>query len=129
MGKIGRRIWICYLMLQGQNDSPDHARALVQILKDRPSETRYLYHVNLLPYNVGRAVPEHFARAAAERVETFQKILEQNRVASSFRNSFGHGIDAACGQLFAGYEDVANSRLVSNVVGPDAVVPPQGLGA
>merc|ERR1712187_1094240 len=88
--KTGRRVWVCYLMLEGQNDSVDHARALVQLLKDRPSETRYLYHVNLLPYNVGRAVPEHFARTDAVAVDAFHKVLQENRVSSSFRNSFGH---------------------------------------
>mmetsp|Transcript_56394 Transcript_56394/g.167849 ORF Transcript_56394/g.167849 Transcript_56394/m.167849 type:complete len:392 (-) Transcript_56394:66-1241(-) len=102
--QTGRRVWICYLMLQGQNDSDEHARALVHLLQERPSETRYLYHVNLLPYNVGRAVPEHFCRAEVDSVDSFQKILQTNRISSSFRNSFGHGIDAACGQLFAGYE-------------------------
>ncbi|CAE8733396.1 unnamed protein product [Polarella glacialis] len=103
----GRRVWICYLLLQGQNDTPEHARALASLIRDRPSETRYLYHINLLPYNVGRAVPEKFVRAGQEGVETFQKVLQQNRVSSSYRNSFGHGIDAACGQLYAGYEEVA----------------------
>eukprot|EP00414_Alexandrium_minutum_P001689 CAMPEP_0113823572 /NCGR_PEP_ID=MMETSP0328-20130328/2809_1 /TAXON_ID=39455 /ORGANISM="Alexandrium minutum" /LENGTH=344 /DNA_ID=CAMNT_0000791511 /DNA_START=22 /DNA_END=1053 /DNA_ORIENTATION=- /assembly_acc=CAM_ASM_000350 len=95
--QTGRRVWICYLMLQGQNDTLDHARALVHLLKERPSETRYLYHVNLLPYNVGRAVPDHFCRAEVNNVEAFQKVLQENRISSSFRNSFGHGIDAACG--------------------------------
>merc|ERR1712187_335458 len=55
--KTGRRVWICYLLLQGKNDTPDHARALVQLLRDRPSETRYLYHVNLRPYNFGQTTP------------------------------------------------------------------------
>lgn len=104
----GRRIWICYLLLEGINDSKDHARALAQMVRDRPVETRYLYHVNLLPYNVGRAVPEHFARLSQEGTEHFQRILQENRVTSSYRNSFGHSIDAACGQLFAGYEEVAS---------------------
>jgi len=102
--KTGRRVWIAYLMLQGQNDTGDHARALVQMLKDRPSETRYLYHVNLLPYNVGRAVPDQYARAGENGVQNFQKILQENSISCSYRNSFGHGIDAACGQLYAGYE-------------------------
>lgn len=104
--QTGRRVWVVYLMLEGQNDSDEHARGLVQKLKERPSETRYLYHVNLLPYNVGRAVPDHFARVAAPQVEAFQKVLQQNGISSSYRNSFGHGIDAACGQLYAGYADV-----------------------
>eukprot|EP00927_Polykrikos_kofoidii_P049321 TRINITY_DN43395_c0_g1_i1.p1 TRINITY_DN43395_c0_g1~~TRINITY_DN43395_c0_g1_i1.p1 ORF type:complete len:420 (-),score=63.94 TRINITY_DN43395_c0_g1_i1:319-1470(-) len=107
--KTGRRVWICYLVLQGQNDTQDHAKALVQLLKDRPSETRYLYHVNLLPYNVGRSVPEQFQRADVGGVEVFQKILQENNVSCSYRNSFGSSIDAACGQLFAGYEDTQKS--------------------
>lgn len=107
--KTGRRVWVSYLLLKGQNDSADHARALVQLLRERPSETRYLYHVNLLPFNVGRSVPEEFGRAEATGVESFQQILQQNRVSNSYRNSFGHRIDAACGQLFAGYEATARS--------------------
>ncbi|CAJ1347201.1 unnamed protein product [Effrenium voratum] len=107
----GRRVWVCYLLLQGINDSADHARALAQMVRDRPVEARYLYHVNLLPYNVGRAVPDQFRRALPEGIEQFQRILQQNRVSSSYRNSFGHGIDAACGQLFAGYEEVAGRAL------------------
>lgn len=35
----------------------------------------------------------------------------ENRVTSSYRNSFGHSIDAACGQLFAGYEEARFSRF------------------
>lgn len=110
--QTGRRVWICYLMLKGQNDTLEHARALVHLLKDRPSETRYLYHVNLLPYNTGHAVPDYFARAEVEGVEAFQQVLQENRVSSSFRNSFGHGIDAACGQLFAGYGNAGASGSV-----------------
>merc|ERR1712151_617973 len=83
----------------------EHARAIAKLIRERPVETRYLYHVNLLPYNVGRAVPENYRRAEAEAVNAFQKVLEENRISCSYRNSFGHGIDAACGQLFAGYEE------------------------
>ena len=35
----------------------------------------------------------------------------EHRVTSSYRNSFGHSIDAACGQLFAGYEEARFSRF------------------
>lgn len=119
--KTGRRVWICYLLLQGQNDSLDHARAIVQLLQERPLETRYLYHVNLLPYNVGRSVSETFARAEENGVEAFRQVLLENRISCSYRNSFGHSIDAACGQLYAGYEekggDAAPLPLVSGPVG------------
>lgn len=108
--RTGRRVWICYLLLQGVNDTVEHARALVHLLKQRPVETRYLYHVNLLPYNVGRAVPDHFIRAEQTVIEPFQQVLQQNSISCSYRNSFGHGIDAACGQLFAEYEDVSATK-------------------
>jgi len=111
--KTGRRVWICYLLLRGQNDTTDHAHALVQLLKERPSEVRYLYHINLLPYNVGQAVPEQYVRAELPGVEAFQKILQQNGISSSYRNSFGHGISAACGQLYAQYEDAFKGAPVA----------------
>lgn len=101
----GRRVWVSYLLLKGQNDTLEHARALAALIRERPSETRYLYHVNLLPYNVGRAVPDHFVRAETDAVTAFQKVLSENRISTSYRNSFGHQIDAACGQLYAGYEE------------------------
>lgn len=69
-----------------------------------PEELRYLYHVNLLPYNVGRGVSDPFSRTGSVVLEEFQDVLKKNNITSSFRNSFGHNIDAACGQLFAGYE-------------------------
>lgn len=119
----GRRVWICYLLLSGQNDSLDHARALVQLLKDRPGESRYLYHVNVLPYNLGRAVPEHFRRAEAPGVADFLKVLQDNRVSCSYRNSFGHGIDAACGQLYAGYAETAQA---APLLRPSSVAAPSG---
>lgn len=110
--KTGRRIWICYLLLKGLNDTSEHARALVQLIKERPVETRYLYHINLLPYNVARSVPDHFLRSDENAVEEFRKILEQNSITTSYRNSFGHGIDAACGQLYANYEGTRRPPIV-----------------
>merc|ERR1712216_521130 len=87
-----------------------------QLIRDRPSETRYLYHVNLLPYNVARAVQDSFARVGAEEIESFQQVLQQAGISSSYRNSFGHSIDAACGQLFAGYEQKGKAGDVPPLV-------------
>mmetsp|Transcript_51000 Transcript_51000/g.119259 ORF Transcript_51000/g.119259 Transcript_51000/m.119259 type:complete len:364 (+) Transcript_51000:109-1200(+) len=115
----GRQVWVSYLLLQGQNDTEEHAKALVQLIKrDRPSEVRYLYHVNLLPYNTGKSVPDSYGRTGRESVEVFQRMLQENGISNSYRNSFGHGIDAACGQLFAGYE--AKNRAASVASTPSA---------
>jgi adenine C2-methylase RlmN of 23S rRNA A2503 and tRNA A37 len=99
--KTKNRVWIAYLLLRGVNDSQDHARALVNIIKSRPAEIRYLYHVNLLPYNPGRT-PQGLKRV--DDISAFHKILDNARISTSYRNSFGRSIDAACGQLFAEYE-------------------------
>ncbi|OEH79706.1 GPI transamidase [Cyclospora cayetanensis] len=51
----GRRVWIAYLLLEGQNDSAEHAKALAALLRERRIETRHLYHISLIAYNEGLA--------------------------------------------------------------------------
>lgn len=104
------RIWVAYLLLEGVNDSIDHARALAELIKQRPSEIRYLYHVNLLPYNEAKNVPGSLKRVS--NISEFKNILDKDGISNSYRNSFGRGIDAACGQLFAEYE--SNSRTTED---------------
>ena len=102
------RIWIAYLLLEGVNDSVDHARALVDLIKQRPSEILYLYHINLLPYNEAKNVPDKMKRVS--NINDFKRILDKNGISNSYRNSFGRGIDAACGQLYAEYESATVSH-------------------
>jgi adenine C2-methylase RlmN of 23S rRNA A2503 and tRNA A37 len=96
------RVWVAYLLLDGINDSPNHARAIVDIIKSRPLEVRYLYHINLLPYNTARSVPGDLKRVSD--IAVFKRIIDNAGISNSYRNSFGRGIDAACGQLYADYE-------------------------
>ena len=96
------RVWIAYLLLEGVNDSMDHAKALVNLIKSRPVELRYLYHVNLLPYNAGRTPEQKLKRV--DDISAFQKVIQKAGIHNSYRNSFGRSIDAACGQLYAEYE-------------------------
>ena len=106
------RIWIAYLLLEGINDTPDHARALVSLIKARPADIRYLYHLNLLPYNPGRTAHDKFRRTTDK--SEFQRIIDAANIASSYRNSFGRSIDAACGQLYAEYEARAVNHVHQN---------------
>ncbi len=99
--KTKNRVWIAYLLLQGVNDSKDHARALTELIKRRSPEVRYLYHINLLPYNPGRT-PQSLRRV--DDITNFRRIIEAAGIANSYRNSFGSAIDAACGQLYGEYE-------------------------
>jgi len=100
--KTKNRTWIAYLLLEGVNDSVNHARALVDIIKSRPPDVRYLYHINLLPYNAARNVSNDLKRVSD--IAAFKRVIDQASLSNSYRNSFGRGIDAACGQLYAKYE-------------------------
>ena len=102
LAKHKRRIWLAYLLLKDVNDSPEHARELARLIKSRPEHSNYLYHVNILPYNEAKNVADKFTNSAKQ--SEFEEILKNRNISTSFRNSFGRSIDAACGQLYAEYE-------------------------
>jgi 23S rRNA (adenine2503-C2)-methyltransferase len=80
-----------YVMLDGVNDSPEHARRLVEVLSEVPSK------VNLIPFN---PFPDSgFGRTAGERVRRFQQVLLDAGFVATVRKTRGDDIDAACGQL------------------------------
>jgi len=87
--KTGRKVMFEYLMIRDVNDSDNDAKLLAALM-NKP-----LYMVNLIPYNpTGR-----FQASTEERVEKFKKILEDAEINVTTRQSYGGGIDAACGQL------------------------------
>lgn len=85
----GRRVTIEYAMIDGVNDRPWQARALVEQLAGAD------FHVNLIPLNPtpGYGVP------ASPRVDEFARALRRGKVNVSVRDTRGRDIDAACGQL------------------------------
>ncbi len=91
INKTKRRITVEYLLIDGVNDSVEHAKKLNQILKDLK------YNINLIPYN-----PVHgceFKKPSRERVNRFKEIVEQGTKKVTVRLERGTDIDAACGQL------------------------------
>jgi 23S rRNA (adenine2503-C2)-methyltransferase len=88
-----RRIFVEYLLLEGVNDSNEHARELAELLRPHGKGA---FHVNLIAYNPTAA---GFHGSAPRVVEQFAAALERNGVGSSYRMSRGREIDAACGQL------------------------------
>jgi 23S rRNA (adenine2503-C2)-methyltransferase len=88
-----RRVFVEYLLLEGVNDSRSHARALANLLRPHG---RGAFHVNLIAYNPTAA---GFVGSAPYVVEQFSQELERGNVGSSYRQSRGREIDAACGQL------------------------------
>ena len=89
--KTKRRIFIEYVLLKGQNDTPQHAAKLGEILKD------LLCHVNLIPVNPTGDGPYH--RTSYKEAQRFQSDLKKFNVPSTVRMEKGIDIDAGCGQL------------------------------
>lgn len=46
-----RKIFLAYLLLDGYNDSQEHAQEIAKLIGDMNSSIRHLFHVNLLRYN------------------------------------------------------------------------------
>ena len=89
--KRRRKVFVEYVMLDGVNDHPEHARELAALLDPR------IYKINLIPYNPTGA----YDGSSPERIETFRAILAEHRVPATVRLTCGRDIDAACGQLAA----------------------------
>ena len=87
----GRRIHFEYAMIDGVNDSVDHAKELLRRLKGLPA------HFNLIPLNHVEESPLKPSSRAA--VATFQKTLEDGGISATVRRTLGGDIDASCGQL------------------------------
>ena len=100
--RTGNRVWIAYLLLEGINDSVDHAKALVDLISSRSAGVKYLYHINLLPYNRAKDVSDIMRKVPD--ITKFQRTIQKAGIANSYRNSFGKSIDAACGQLYSEHE-------------------------
>ncbi len=90
-GTRKRKITFEYVMLDGVNDSPEHARQLVKLLKGVPCK------VNLIPFN---PFPESkYKRSSQKAITRFWDILMAAGVTTVTRRTRGDDIDAACGQL------------------------------
>jgi 23S rRNA (adenine2503-C2)-methyltransferase len=87
----GREITLEYVLLDGVNNEPAHARRLA------PLARRLRANVNLLRYNPVPGLP--FRRPNAEQTYEFQRLLRELGVNAHVRSSRGSDIAAACGQL------------------------------
>ena len=86
-----------YVLLKDFNDSLDHARQLIHLLRDVPSK------INIIPFN------EHpdsgFHRPTEEKINAFQNFLMSKDVHVLRRRTMGRDIYAACGQLTSAYKN------------------------
>jgi 23S rRNA (adenine2503-C2)-methyltransferase len=98
-----RNVTFEYVMLDGVNDRPEHARELVGLLRGHPAK------VNLIPFN---PFPNtRFRRSSEPAIERFRDILLKGGVMATIRRTRGDDIDAACGQLVGRVNDRVTKRL------------------
>lgn len=80
-----------YVMLDGVNDSVEHARELVNLVRDTPCK------FNLIPFN---SFPgSGYQRSSSEAIRIFRDVLMQAGLIVTVRKTRGDDIAAACGQL------------------------------
>lgn len=102
-GENKRKVTFEYVMLDGINDKPQHARELAALIKDIPSK------VNLIPFN---PFPNsNYKCSSRNAIEKFSNILMKSGVISTTRKTRGDDIDAACGQLAGKVMDKTKRRL------------------
>ncbi|HWA86558.1 MAG TPA: 23S rRNA (adenine(2503)-C(2))-methyltransferase RlmN [Opitutus sp.] len=88
----GRRIFYEWTLIEGNNDSPGHARAIGRLLHGLPAQ------VNLIPLNPTTGYDG--APTPGEAARRFQKILaDEFALPSTVRQRRGIDIAAGCGQL------------------------------
>jgi 23S rRNA (adenine2503-C2)-methyltransferase len=99
----GRSVTFEYVMLDGVNDKPEHARELAKLLRGRPAK------LNLIPFNIFPGT--RYRRSPAAAILKFRDILNDNGVIATIRRTRGDDIDAACGQLAGRVTDRTLVRL------------------
>jgi 23S rRNA (adenine2503-C2)-methyltransferase len=105
----GRSVTFEYVMLDGVNDQPSHARALARLLHGHPAK------VNLIPFNPFPGT--RYRRSPIAVIQRFRDELIKRGVLATIRRTRGDDIDAACGQLAGRVIDRTTTRLGNKVFG------------
>ena len=96
-GNRGRKITFEYVMLDGINDSLEHARELVRLIGGIPCK------LNLIPFN---PYPHALFRCSDQAaIDRFRDYTAGKGIVTVTRRARGDDIDAACGQLVGAFHD------------------------
>jgi 23S rRNA (adenine2503-C2)-methyltransferase len=108
-----------YCMLDGVNDQPEHAQALIDLVKPKRGQGAPVpCKFNLIPFNPFPA--SGLSRSSAATVKAFAAQLSEVGIITTIRKTRGDDIDAACGQL-AG--DVKDRTRVDERIAKQRVIP------
>lgn len=97
-----------YCMLDGVNDSDDHAGELIRLVR---AYAGAWCKFNLIPFNPFPA--SGLLRSKPDRVQAFARILSAAGITTTVRKTRGDDIDAACGQLAGDVKD--RTRVVERM--------------
>jgi 23S rRNA (adenine2503-C2)-methyltransferase len=92
-----------YIMLAGVNDTAQHARELIELVRDVPCK------FNLIPFNPIPQAP--YQRSDMPTVLRFRDVLMQADIVTTIRKVRGDDIAAACGQLAGQVQDKTKRTL------------------
>jgi 23S rRNA (adenine2503-C2)-methyltransferase len=93
-----------YCMLEGVNDQPEHAQALIDLVKPKRGLVESVpCKFNLIPFNPFPA--SGLTRSSAATVKAFAAQLSEAGIITTVRKTRGDDIDAACGQLAGDVKD------------------------
>ncbi|WDE96016.1 23S rRNA (adenine(2503)-C(2))-methyltransferase RlmN [Lentisphaera profundi] len=92
--KTHRKVFIEYVLLEGENNELSHAAELCDFLKslERPELT----HTNLIVYNETDSTHKGSTR---QKADDFRNFLKSKGLSVTIRKNLGRDIDGACGQL------------------------------
>ena len=93
-----RTLMVEVALMDGLNDSPEHAARLAEFLWPMISEDRLKVCVNLIPFNPVQHQPL-YRRPTPSAVAAFQDVLRARGVFTFVRTTHGDEEAAACGQL------------------------------
>ena len=106
-----------YCMLDGVNDQPEHAQALIALMR-RHGADGLRAKFNLIPFN---PFPQSgLTRSPMARVLAFGKLLNDAGIVTTVRKTRGDDIDAACGQLAGDVQD--RTRVQDRIARQRAIV-------
>jgi 23S rRNA (adenine2503-C2)-methyltransferase len=96
-----------YVMLDGVNDTVEHAHELLKVIKNVPCK------LNLIPFN---PFPNSaYATSKPSHIRVFRDILMQAGYVVTVRKTRGDDIDAACGQLAGKVQDKIKRNRTINI--------------
>jgi 23S rRNA (adenine2503-C2)-methyltransferase len=98
-----------YCMLAGVNDQPEHAQALIRLVRQFDGGRGLSCKFNLIPFN---PFPDSGLTCSDKAtVKAFAETLNAAGLVTTVRKTRGDDIDAACGQLAGEVLDRTNASL------------------